>query len=90
MSEKRSIEDIVAYVKELRKNKEQQGEPIEQIVADIEVVLAEMLVDLHKYAVYDNQSAAKRVRSYTLIMETLGLGYRKGSLNINNEEGESE
>lgn len=90
MSEKRSIEDIVSYVKELRKNKEKVGEPVDQIIADMEVVLGETLVELHKYSVYDNKSAAKRSRSYTLVLETLGQGFRRESLDTDNHmEGES-
>ena len=78
--EYRPVQDIVNDVKTLRKNSTKIGWDLEDIVADMEVLAANLITDSKKFIEKNNKSAGKRVRAYTLAMESLGLAFRNKSV----------
>lgn len=82
MAEKREIAVIVEEIKDVRAKGETLAYSVDELAADIEVVAAEMLVDMVKVTEKGNKSAAKRVRDYTKVLETLGKAFRKESVKM--------
>lgn len=75
----RTIEKIVSDVKIARVKKLALNWSVNDLTEDIGIVCAEILVTLPKVD-KGNKAAAKRVRDYTKILETLGKDFRKASL----------
>jgi hypothetical protein len=83
--EYRDPSDIVSDVKAIRADGAKIEWPITEIVADMEVLASNLIVDSKKFVEKGNKSAGKRVRAYTLALETLGLAFRTKS--VKNDEG---
>jgi hypothetical protein len=75
----RTIEKVVSDVKAARVNKQALNWSIKDLTEDIGIVCGEILVNLPKVD-KGNQAAAKRVRDYTKVLETLGKDFRKASV----------
>jgi len=75
----RTVEKIVNDVKQARIDKIALGWSVEDLTEDMGIICAEILVDLPKVN-KGNKAAAKRVRTYTKVLETIGKDFRKASL----------
>ena len=78
--EYRNPKEIVEDVKSIRANGLKIDWPLPEIVADMEVLASNLVVDSKKFIEKNNKSAGKRVRAYTLALETLGLAFRTKSV----------
>ncbi len=70
----RNINIIINDVKNMK-----TFESIDQISADMEVVMGEIIVDLSKFK-KNNKAAGARVRKYILIFNALGKSFKKFSI----------
>jgi hypothetical protein len=72
----RTAETIVENVRDANSKKIALGWTRSELTEDISILCSEILVELAK-AERGNKAAAKRVRVYTKVLETLGKEYRK-------------
>ena len=82
--EYRPVQEIVDEIKVIRTDGAKIDWPVEDIAADMEVLAANLIADSKKFIDKKNKSAGKRVRAYTLALESLGLAFRTKS--VKNEE----
>lgn len=75
----RDVDDILFDVQYARTSKSTLDIPLDQVMADMEVILGEIIVNLSKFK-DNNKIAGKRVRKYTLALTTLGATFRKLSV----------
>lgn len=75
----RTVEKVVSDVKQARIDKIPLGWALQDLTEDIGIICAEILIDLPKVN-KGNKAAAKRVRTYTKVLETLGKDFRKSSV----------
>ncbi len=77
----RTIEKVLADVKSARIKKQPLNWPVQDTAEDMEIVCAEIIVDIQKVK-KGNKASAKRVRDYTKVMETLGKDFRLTSVKL--------
>ena len=75
----RTVEKIVGDVQKARVDKQPLGWCIGDLAEDIGIICDEILMELPK-AGKGNKASAKRIRTYTKVMETLGKDFRKVSV----------
>jgi len=80
MMEERSFEEIVADVKEARKSKAKLPWSPMELAADMLVAAKQLQIDLEKYLKKEMAAPAKRVRTVSKVLETLGKAFRTQSV----------
>lgn len=75
----RDVNEILNDVTIMRRTNKIFEGSLSQLIIDMEVVLGEAIIELGKFK-DNNKAAGKRVRKYTLALETLGFSFRKASV----------
>ncbi len=78
--EERPLNEILADIKLARESKAKITWSPEEIAADMKVAANALIVDIDKYLEKGMAAPAKRVRTATKVLETLGKAFRVQSV----------
>ncbi len=80
MIEERPLKEILADVRVARESKVKIAWSPQEIAADMKVAAQELIIDIDKYLVKGMEAPAKRVRTSSKVLETLGKAFRVQSV----------
>jgi hypothetical protein len=85
MNAKRPFNIIYSDVNTARKVKVNLQWTPEELATDMKVVVNQLIIDLDKFLSSGTNASAKRIRSDSKILETLGKSFRVKSINCANK-----